>query len=308
MALEHARAFSSIPGVEIVGIYNRTRKRAEDLASRTDGAIVCSSIKELYEKTEPQLVVAAVSIASMLTVSRACMKYPWTCFLEKPPGSDLRESLSIQEEAMRRGRNIIVGLNRRFYSSTKTAERGLGGLDAPRYIHVLDRQNTQYALSLGHPRSVIKKWMYAASIHLIDYFRIFGRGKIVAVRPILPWNPSRPNVVLSELAFDSGDVGLYEAIWNGPGPWGVAVTTPEIRWEMRPLEKITRQNGDDRRAISLRMHQRDRDFKPGFRLQAEQAVAAALGKPSMSATLNDAVETMRLVQRLYFQAQAMTDK
>ena len=62
--------------------------------------------------------------------------------------------------------------------------------------------------------------MYANSIHVVDYLRVFGRGKITSVTPVFAWDPKTSHVVVAKIEFDSGDIGLYEGVWKGPGPWG----------------------------------------------------------------------------------------
>ncbi len=89
-------------------------------------------------------------------------------------------------------------------------------------------------------------------------------------------------MLLAKIAFDSGDVGLYEGIWNGPGPWACTVTTPRRRWEMRPLEKAVFQNAGERKLNPVEPHAWDGAFKPGSRLQAERVVAAVRGKGERS--------------------------
>lgn len=299
MAGEHARAFADVPGVTVAAFHSRTRARAEQLAAQFPGARVCDSIAELYEKTRAELVVAAVSVLAMKPVASACFQFPWTVLLEKPPGLDFAEALLLQEEAQRRGRRALVGLNRRFYSSTRLALEGLRSRSGPRDVHVWDQQDLERARFLGHPAAVVENWRYGNSIHLVDYLRVFGRGKVGAVEPVIPWDAARPGRVVAKLVFESGDTGHYEAVWNQPGPWAVEVTAAETRWSMRPLEKLTCQEPGEAAPAAVETHAWDRDFKPGFRLQAEQAVAAAHGAPSESATLADAIETMRLIAALY---------
>ncbi len=146
---------------------------------------------------------------------------------------------------------------------------------------------------------MIENWMYANSIHLIDFFSLFGRGNITRVSPVLCWDPDEPRLVAATIEFDSGDTGLYESVWNAPGPWSVSVTTSAKRWELRPLEIASFQLAGQRQSVSVPMHQRDEDFKPGFKLQAESAVAAAMGKPSECPTLADGLKTMRMIQSIY---------
>ena len=299
MAREHIPAFADVPGATVAGIHSRTRSRAEELASSNDIPSVCDSVAELYEATQAELVVVAVSETATSPVSRACFEFPWTVLLEKPPGLDMSEAEEIHAAASARSSNVLVALNRRFLSSTRAASADLSQREGRRFIKVQDQQDIVQAAELGHPQTVVDNWMYANSIHLIDYFQVFGRGPVVAVRPEIAWDPERPGVVVSTIEFDSGDVGVYEGIWDGPGPWAVSISTAERRWEMRPLEEATYQKRGERQLHPVEVHRWDRDFKPGFRLQAEMAAAAALGEPSDIPSLDEAMKTMRLIAAIF---------
>ncbi len=301
MAREHLRALVDVPGVIVAGIHSRTRSRAETLAKEFSVLAVYDSVPELYDETRAQLVVVTVPETAMNTVSRSCFEFPWTVLLEKPPGYNIQDAEAIQSAATAKNRKVLVGLNRRFLSSTRTALSDLRQFEGPRFIHVQDQQSLEVAASFGHPKVVVENWMYANSIHVIDYFKVFGRGKVKTVTPVFPWDPGTPRVVVAKVEFDSGDTGLYEGIWQGPGPWAVSVTTAEKRWEMRPLERAAFQVWGERRLHPVEVHAWDDEFKPGFRLQAEQAVAAALGKPSACPTLYQAMETMRLIRAIFGQ-------
>ncbi len=299
MAREHIRAFHEVPGVSIVGIHSRTRKRAERLAEEFEIPHVCDSVPELYRRTRARLAVVAVSEVSANVVSRTCFDYPWTVLLEKPPGYNLQDAEEIRQAAARNKRRVLVALNRRFNSSTRTVLSELAESDGPRFIQAQDQQDIEEARGYNLHPLVIKNLMYANSIHVIDYLCLFGRGEITSVLPVIRWNSESPHVVAAKIEFSSGDAGLYIGIWRGPGPWSVAVTTCRKRWEMRPLEQLAFQNRGERRVNCVQMHHWDKDFKPGFRLQAEMAARAALGQPSDSPTLDDAMRTMRLITAIY---------
>ena len=301
MGREHVRAFSDVPGVRVVGIHSRTRARAELLAEEYGLCSVYDSVAELYERTEAHLVVVAVSVVSMAAVSQACFEHPWTVLLEKPPGCDLEEAEEIYLTAKRHSRRVLVGLNRRFLSSTRAVMDDMTQQAGPRFIHVQDQEDQCEAASMKLPKKVVDNWMYANSIHVVDYLRIFGRGDVLSVSPVIDWLPGESNVVVSKVVFDSGDVGLYQGIWRGPGPWAVSISTPQKRWEMRPLEQAVSQLNGERRLNPAEVHQWDREFKPGFRLQAEMAVSAALGKPSESPTLEEGMGTMKLIAKIFAQ-------
>lgn len=301
MAREHIRAFADVAGVQIAGIYSRTRARAEALAAEFGIPLVCETVGELYERTQAQLVVVTVIETAMKEVSLACFEFPWTVLLEKPAGINLEDAEAIHSSATANGRQVFVGLNRRYLSSTRTALADLAMDESPRFIHVQDQQNLEVAASVGHADVVVRNWMYANSIHLIDYLRTFGRGRIAEVVPIFTWSPDTSRVVAAKIEFESGDLGLYECIWQGPGPWAVSVTTAAKRWELRPLEQAVFQVWGERRLQPVELHAWDQEFKPGFRLQAEMVLAAARGEESDAVTLHEAMQTMHLINAIYGQ-------
>ena len=301
MAREHVRAFQDIAGVKISGITSRTRMRAENLAAEFNIPLICDSIEELYGKTKANLVVVTVPELAANAVCRACSEYSWTCLLEKPVGYNLTDAEDIVSVMQAKRSRAFVALNRRSYSSTQAVLADVKNLNGPRFIHIQDQEDPKRALQAGQPALVVENWMYANSIHLIDYFTMFGRGEVTGADHVIPWNSKSPWIVAARIWFSSGDVGLYEGIWDGPGPWSVSINTPEKRWEMRPLEQASYQLAGQRKAELVEPHPWDQQFKPGLRLQAEKAVAAARGEEVDLPTLGDSLKSMRLVNAIFEQ-------
>ncbi|WP_247883859.1 Gfo/Idh/MocA family oxidoreductase [Azospirillum sp. B21] len=300
MAREHLRAFADVPGVLLTGIHSRTRARAEALAAEFGISAVCDDIASLYAASKADLVVVTVTELSMAAVAKACFAFPWTILLEKPAGYDLADAVGIAEAAGAARARVHVALNRRHLSSTRTALDDLNAVPGPRFIHVQDQESMAQAAAIGHPETVVRNWMYANAVHMVDYLAVFGRGTVTSVTPVQPWDPERPGIVLAKVEFSSGDLALYEAVWNGPAPWACTVTTPARRWEMRPLEKAVFQNAGERMLNPAPLHPWDEAFKPGFRRQAELAVQVAGGGPSDGLpTLEDSLATMRLIAAIY---------
>lgn len=299
MAREHIRAFSDMEHVTLSGIFSRTRTRAETLAKEFQIGGVYNSLDALYEGTHADLVVITVFETAMLPVSCAAFDYPWTVLMEKPPGCNRIQAQEILQSAHKKNRRVYVGLNRRLLSSSQSVIKDLAASPLPRFIHVQDQQSLEQAKAIGHPDIVVQNWMYANSIHLVDYLRFFGRGSIESILPILSWEPKNPGVVLAKISFSSGDTGIYEGIWSGPGPWAVTVTTTSRRWEMRPLEHAVYQNVGERNMNPVETHPWDVQFKPGFRCQAEEAAKGAMGEPSQCATIDEAYETMCLIEGIF---------
>jgi predicted dehydrogenase len=299
MNREHAKAFADIPGVSLAGIHSRTRSKAEALAAESGIPIVCDSVAELHDQTHADLLVIAVPEMSIREVAEAAFVLPWTIFMEKPPGKDLAESLDLQSLALQKGRTVYVGLNRRFISSTEAVIADVSMRDEKRFVRVEDQQSLETARVLGHPEEVVQRWMYANSIHTMDYLRSLCRGAVTKVTPLAPWNAAAPGTVLGMVEFDSGDIGLYEGTWDGPGPWAVTVCTPSRRWELRPLEQAKFINAGERKPNEVPVTSADQSFKPGFKRQAEEVVKAVRGETSSAPTLASAIESMRMISTIF---------
>jgi predicted dehydrogenase len=302
MAREHVRTFADLSEVTLSGIYSRTRNKAMDLAKQYGIPIVTDSIGELYEKTQADLVVISVSELSVGEIALTAFQFPWVSLIEKPVGLNLAEAELIHSEAQKAHRRAFVALNRRHYSSTRQVLHGLEGGKEPRVVQVFDQEDPAAALEAGVPAAVVQNWMFANSIHLVDYLRMLGRGAVQSVEPIVAWNGDRPGFVAAKIQFASGDIGLYQAVWNAPGPWAVTVSTSQKRWEMRPLEQATVQSYGSRRLEPLPAHDWDSKFKPGLRLQAQEAIKALRGESHALPNLQDALESMHLVQAIYGEA------
>lgn len=299
MAEEHIKAFQEVSNVTVCGIYSRTRGRAEKLATKYGIPLVTNSIDALYSETESVLVVIAVPELSASAVCKKAFKHPWAVLIEKPAGYNLEDALEISAAADSAGRLAYVALNRRHYSSTRAVAREVAEIEGPRIVQVFDQESQVDALKAGQPSKVVKNWMYANSIHIIDYLQMFCRGDIANVDHVLRWNADEPRFVLTKFEYSTGDIGLYQAIWDGPGPWSVTVTTQAKRWEMRPLERAASQIYGSRMSVPLTTHVWDDQFKPGLRLQAEEAIKALKGEAHSLPTLAEGVATMKMLHLVY---------
>ena len=296
MAREHARAFAALPSVEIAGIQSRTRPRAEALA--TDyGAPVFDTIDQLWSATQADAVVVTVPPVDVSEVALACFAYPWTCLIEKPLGLNLTDARLI--DAARTDTPAFVAFNRRQFGPTRQLLKELAISDGPRLITILDQQNLDGVHAIGHPEQVARNWMYANSIHLIDYFTFLGRGSIERIDITSPWTPDDPGTVIATLHFASGDIGLYQAVWNGPGPWQVTVGTHDARYELRPLERLGIQRAGQRISEIQDSAPMDQEYKPGLLLQAVELLRYLDSGTCDLPVIAESTRSMRLVAAIY---------
>lgn len=299
MAREHIRAFSSLVGVKVAGIHSRTRARAQGLADEYKIPVVADTIADLKSKTGSALVIVAVPELAANAVAKACFAEDWAVLLEKPAGYDLTDAQDIAVAAAGRAQPVMVGFNRRFYSSTLAVHKDIDSREENRFIHIQDQQSYAEARRYNHPEKVVDRFMYANSIHVIDLILTFGRGAVAGVNVIKPWKGKDTEIVLAHISFESGDSALYEGIWKGPGPWACAVSTPSRRWVMQPLERATFQNAGERAQNEVPVDPIDTEFKAGFVLQAQAVLARLRGEPSAAIDLARSLETMHLIHRIF---------
>lgn len=296
MGGEHARAFAAA-GATLAGVMSRTRSRSEALAGKFPSLLVCDSIEELRMRTQADLVVVSVPELHTRNVLEACFRFPWKVLVEKPAGFDLVEAERIRNAG--RGHSVFVALNRRYYSSTMAVRGGLASDQGHRVVHVVDQEDPEAARRAGQPEVVVSNWMYANSIHVVDCLRVFARGEADEVEIIEPFDPESPSSVVASVRFSSGDLGLYQGLWNRPGPWSATISTPERFYEMRPLEQAQFRVRTDRQWHAIPAHPRDSEFKPGLMAQAEDALRACRGESHLLPTLDDAFASMQLVARIF---------
>src|SRR5690606_38525392 len=122
------------------GIYSRTRERAAALAGEHAIPVVADSIDELAERSAADLVVVAVPELAANAVAKASFRHDWAVLLEKPAGYDLADAEDIAAAARDRRQPVLVGFNRRFYSSALAVKADLDSRPAERrFIHVQDQ-------------------------------------------------------------------------------------------------------------------------------------------------------------------------
>ena len=299
MASEHLRAFAACPDVELVGLHSRSTHRAEVLTKTYPGLKIFPTIEALYSQTHADLVVIAVPELACQAVCQQAFQHPWTLLIEKPVGYTLTQARQIEQAAYDLSARAFVALNRRFYGSTLQLNNALQSIKTPRVVTILDQEDAVSALAAGQPPEVVQNWMYANSIHLIDYYAQLCRGEHLRTEILTPWNPENPGPVIAQLQFSSGDIGIYQAVWNGPGPWSVAVSTTPLRAELRPIEQLSLQKAGSRQAELQAADPLDKEFKPGLLRQAQAAIQAAKGQATTLPSLKEANRSMALVASIY---------
>ena len=293
---EHVRVFSTLKNVELAGIYSRTFDKAKKLSQEFKIKHICFSVEDLFNKTKSDLVVIGVSVESTKEVCLESIKYPWKCLVEKPLGLNLKETKQIKKNV--NSYKIYLALNRNYFNSTVQVKKILRNDSSKRIIFLFDQENT-VAARLYHSEKVIDNYMFANSIHIIDYCRIFARGKIKNISNIFAFKKDKIKIFSKKIMFSSGDIVIYNAVWNRPGPWSVDISTNKYFFNIKPLEKVLIRSFDKNQDFQLISDNDDKKYKPGFKKQALEMIKLINKKKNIVPNINDALYTAKLIQRLY---------
>ena len=299
MAEEHLKAFSAQPEFEITGIYSRSILKAEKLAEKYAVKFVADSIDNLFKNGKPKLLVICVPELELWDVFLGASSFPWKMLIEKPVGINVGEAQKFLSKSLENGLEVYVALNRRHYESTRIALEKLESDSGNRFVHITDQEDLLAAKLSGQPEKVLNNWMYANSIHVIDLFSIFCRGSADSVQTVETKLNASSYVISSSIHFDSGDFGIYNGIWNAPGPWQATITTEKSRYELRPLEKITVQEFPSRSSKLIDISDIDQRYKPGLFEQSSQAILMLKNQAHTLPSLNDSIKSMSLIERIY---------
>lgn len=299
MAGAYADVLRHIHEIRVVGVVGRTAKATGIFASTWNIDYSSTSLEEAIEATDPDAAIAAVSLPSIPEVYAELIQRELLLLLEKPFGLDLGQATRLEELSRGRSSQVLIGMNRRYYSSTRSVLSALSGVEGERFIQIVDQQSYKFPTQRGYSESVTRRWVFANSIHLIDLGRFFARGDVTRVESS-GWDPSmdRPSMMTGRIEFTSGDVVGYQALWNQPGPWSLAVTSGGSHWEMRPLE-IARRRSPNGAWEDLEPGDVDLRFKPGIYLQTAALRDAYLGRDVDIPTARQALDSVRLLRDLY---------
>ena len=171
-----------------------------------------------------------------------------------------------------------MALNRRFYGSTLQLQNALQSTEGPRVVTILDQEDAESALAAGQPAEVVHNWMYANSIHLIDYFSQLCRGEHIGTKILTPWNPDNPGPVVAQLQFNSGDIGVIKPC-GMPLAHGVWPYPQHLCAELRPIEQLSLQIAGSRQAELQSPDPLDQQFKPGLLRRLRQRSRPPRVKP-----------------------------
>ena len=300
MADEYLKVLSKLNNIRIVGICNRTKKNSLKLKRKYQIEKTFSKISQMYKETKPDGVIVALSPDILKKKIKDIFNLNSKYLIEKPVGLNLKESNYIKKIAKEKKIDAFVALNRRYYSSTKYLLNKMKNSKNKKRIVEVEDQQDQFLNKAIFSKKILDNYMFVNSIHLIDYFNLFCRGNINKIIRIKKWENKKKNIFTSYLHYDSGDLGIYRAVWNMPGPWSIKVYSKSGYYKLSPIEKIFYRKNNSREDKKINInYENDKNFKPGIKLQLNDFLNVINDKKNNLPTLDVSHKLMSLISKIY---------
>jgi predicted dehydrogenase len=300
-AQHHLDVLTHMPGVRVVALCSRTREKGKPVAAKYSIPAYYTDYRKMLDEANLDAVFVVVSIVNNVEVGAECLRRGMNAFLEKPPGLCPADTAMLSDVAVQSGARHMVGFNRRFYSIVQRAQEVIAEAGPLISVVVEAPERFDMAEASGRfPDEVLRKWMVANGIHCLDLLRYLG-GRVTQVYSLTgQWTEDQPDSFGALIRFESGIIGHYISNWAAPGNWSVTLYGLDRRVELKPLERgvVLLRDGTQQ---ELPVDEVDQRFRPGLYAQDQYFVervrrGESIGHPA--ATLDDALETMRLIEAI----------
>lgn len=226
--------------------------------------------------TLPESVVVAVGIESLSSTTKTLLNYGVKkILLEKPGVGSPVEIQSLYALSMAKEAIVMLGYNRRFYSSVIKAKE-LIELDGG--VKSFNFEFTEWS----HVVKTLKKhinehnfWFLGNSSHVIDTaFYVCGTPIEFSTYYTggTEWHPSS-SIFAGAGICQNNILFSYSANWEGPGRWSIEFITNKRRLILKPMENLQEQLiGSIAINPVLIDDSLDIQFKPGLYLQTKEFI------------------------------------
>jgi predicted dehydrogenase len=195
----HARILASLPGVDLVGILDLNRQRAQEIAAAS-GTRVLTDLAEIPGCADA--VTIAVPTESHVAVARPLIEAGIPVLVEKPLARSLVEADALLDLAAARNVMVAVGHTERFNPAVVAAR---AHLRAPRFIEV-------HRLGTFSERSLDIDVVFDLMIHDLDIVLSVVDSEVVAIDAVgVPVLTPKIDIANVRLRFASGCIANLTA-------------------------------------------------------------------------------------------------
>lgn len=201
----HLPTLLALPDASIVGIFSRTRERAQATAHRFGVDRIYDSLADVTrDDVDCALVLSPKDTHADISIQ--LMEQGVDVFCEKPMATRLADALRVLDVSRRTNRVLMIGFNRRYAPCYVLAKERVQGERPDVVVAEKNRPQTEYRATLEN------------AIHMVDLLRWFC-GEAVDVHAAAQFtDPYYETSCTAHLRFDSGALGVLIAN-RSAGQW-----------------------------------------------------------------------------------------
>ena len=307
-------------------------EKAAALNERFQPTFRAESALEVITRNPDALVIAS-DVASLPMLLAEALKGTSKILIEKPvsySADAIRSLMGFRDE------DVLVGYNRRFYSSVEAATRFVAANGGATFQATIAEASSNPFLTSEQKRNTL----LANSVHVLDLLQaVFGRFSMIANIVAQDATPNAESLAAAEAAIakgetpkitegmlarlvnvvsETGNIGNINLYFGAPANFAIDIYAQGRFAQMRPLENFIEYDGisvhEPSAEVPIRTYrprpvepafaiaQRDLDLKPGFLQQARalHAMTEGIGVSSLpaGASLADALSVLELAERI----------
>lgn len=253
--------------------FGRGIASAENFADEVGKVVVKEDFEAYYHgQLMPTIAIVAVSNDQLAPLAMRLMAAGVSeILLEKPGGVSRNEVELIAQGADAKGAKVLLGLNRRFYSSTRKA-REIIAEDGGAISCTFDFTEWMDRIADDYAPSVYATWIVSNPVHVLDHaFSLCGIPREMASFQAGGNSWHKSGTVFSGAGTtEQGVIFSYHADWDSAGRWGVEIMTQHRKLIFCPMEKLAEVKKNTVQRVDIEIDdQLDIDFKPGIYRQVK---------------------------------------
>ncbi|MDP7251929.1 MAG: Gfo/Idh/MocA family oxidoreductase [Planctomycetota bacterium] len=301
IAQQHLPVLKDLPEIGCITLVDSDPVTLQQTGDRFEIDRRLSSVDDL-KSDSLDAVFVLVSVLAVHEVASRFLSAGIPTFLEKPPGIHTWQTQELADLARENSTLAMVGVNRRFYSTSMAARKTALAAGPIQTVTVEAHEDIERVRNgTKFPPEVLHRWSAANGIHALDMIRFFG-GDVSSVTSIQhKVEGETPDVHGALIEFENGALGRAGMDWLGPGGHRFEIRTAGMTLTSSPgYRTVTvQERGKDR--FLLEYDEIDLNYKAGFFRQDStfiRCVQTGGPLPFPACDLDDAVKTMQLIDEI----------
>jgi len=301
IAQQHLPVLKDLPEIGCITLVDSDPVTLQQTGDRFEIDRRLSSVDDL-KSDSLDAVFVLVSVLAVHEVASRFLSAGIPTFLEKPPGIHTWQTQELADLARENSTLAMVGVNRRFYSTSMAARKTALAAGPIQTVTVEAHEDIQRVRNgTKFPPEVLHRWSAANGIHALDMIRFFG-GDVSSVTSIQhKVEGEMPDAHGALIEFENGALGRAGMDWLGPGGHRYEIRTAGMTLTSSPgYRTVTvQERGKDR--FLLEHDEIDLNYKAGFFRQDStfiRCVQTGGPLPFPACDLDDAVKTMQLIDEI----------